>query len=252
MRIYLAHATSFCAMVWQPVMDALTGADIVSWDFAGHGAGPRLELPIDWTVFARQVLDETESGGVGVGHSMGGAALVMAQLADPSRFRALVLIEPIIFPGPYRRMEHALSDIAIKRKRTFDDRDEALANFSSRPAFSEWHPDALRGYVEGGLVGDGPVSLACDPEVEADIYRGANAHDTFENLHEIDIPTLILAGAKSDTVSEGLVRAQAGQLRLGGFEIVEDAGHFLPMEKPNLVAERVQRLVGAIPGSPSV
>ncbi|MGA7228362.1 MAG: alpha/beta hydrolase [Acidimicrobiia bacterium] len=241
-KVYLAHATSFCGSVWRPVVSSLGELESVVWDFAGHGAGPDIDLPVDWSVFGGQVLDETKPGGVGVGHSMGGAALVMAQLADPSRFRALVLIEPIIFPGPHRRLDHPLSAIALKRKHSFDSREEAVANFSSREAFSNWHPSALEGYVECGLVGDGPVHLACTPEVEADIYRASNAHDTFERLHEVTIPVLIMAGDRSDTVTPDLVRAQTERLPLGGFEIVEETGHFLPMERPDLISERVGRL----------
>ncbi|MGA7281430.1 MAG: hypothetical protein WBZ40_06560, partial [Acidimicrobiia bacterium] len=65
------------------MVSSLGELESVVWDFAGHGAGPDIDLPVDWSVFGGQVLDETKPGGVGVGHSMGGAALVMAQLADP-------------------------------------------------------------------------------------------------------------------------------------------------------------------------
>lgn len=191
------------------------------------------------------MLTETGPGGVGVGHSMGACALVMAQLEDPARFRFLVLIEPIIFPEPHGRLEHPLSEIASKRKGSFRSRADALANFRSRRAFSNWHPDALAAYVDCGLVGQDRVELACDPEVEADIYRASNDHDTWDRLPEIDIPVLILSGAESDTIAPDFARVQASQFPSAGVEIVPDAGHFLPMEKPGLVATRVRRVVEA-------
>lgn len=243
MAVYLAHATSFCGAVWRPVVDALEGVDCVSWDFAGHGSGPELSLPVDWTVFGEQVLDETRPGGIGVGHSMGACALIMAQLTDPSRFEFLLLVEPVIFPGPHVRQEHRLSVIASKRRRSFESRAAARENLVAKDAFAAWDSRALDGYVECGLKGEGPVELACDPEVEADIYRASNAHATWDRLGEVDIPILVLAGEESDTIPPKFARQQAAQFRRAGVEIVPDTGHFLPMDEPGLVAARVRRLV---------
>jgi pimeloyl-ACP methyl ester carboxylesterase len=229
--------------VWDPVIADLDTVECVAWDFAGHGRGPALPVPVDWRRFGEQVLDVTEPGGVGVGHSMGAAALTMAQLADPGRFRFLILIEPIIFPGPHGRLDHPLSVLAVRRRKTFDSRAAALENFSSKDAFSGWDAAALEAYVRCGLVGDGPVELACDPDLEADVYRGSNAHETWERLGDIEIPVLILAGEASDTTPPGFARLQAAQFEKAGLEIVPDAGHFLPMEKPRLVADRVRRVV---------
>ncbi len=245
MTVYFAHATSFCGSVWRPVISGLDGVECVTWDFAGHGTGPTLDLPVDWRVFGEQVLDETIPGGIGVGHSVGATALTMAQLADPDRFRFLVLIEPSVFPGPHGRQENHLSVFTLKRKRMFHSRGAAKDNFASRDAFSNWVPSALEAYVECGLVGEGPVELACDPEIEADIYRASNAHDTWEKLGEIEIPVLILAGEASDPIPPEFAREQTAQFRRAGLEIVPGVGHFLPMEKPDLVADRIRRLVTA-------
>lgn len=245
MTVYLAHATSFCAGVWRPVIDELEGIHTITWDFPGHGSGPRLRPPFGWEVFAERVLEVTRPGGIGVGHSMGAAALTMAELADPGRFRFLLLIEPIIFPGPYRRREHELSTVAAKRKSSFPSRQTARENFATRAAFSEWHPDAINGYVDCGLVGEEVVKLACDADVEAEVYRGSGAHDTWEHLGQLRVPALVLCGARSDTISEDLARSQAERMGGAGVEIVPDAGHFLPMERPRLVADRIRRLVEA-------
>lgn len=242
MTVYLAHATSFCAAVWRPVIDQLEGIHCLAWDFPGHGAGPHLEPPFTWEVFAESVLEMTEPGGIGVGHSMGAAALAMAELADPGRFRFLLLIEPIVFPGPHRREEHPLSQVATKRKESFPTRDAARDNFASRPAFADWHPDAIDGYVACGLTGEGPVELACHPRVEAEVYRGSREHATFERLGEIETPGLVLCGEDSDTISAELAREQAKRLGTGGVEFVPATGHFLPMERPGLVADRIRRL----------
>jgi pimeloyl-ACP methyl ester carboxylesterase len=243
MTVYFAHATSFCGSVWNPVIAGLEGVECVAWDFAGHGRGPETHVPIDWRLFGDQVLGETEPGGIGVGHSMGAAAMCMAQLTDPDRFRFLILIEPIIFPGPHGRLDHPLTLIAVRRRRAFESRRAALESWSAKGAFAGWDQLALEAYVECGLVGEGPVELACDPDLEADIYRGSNAHDTWERLGDIDIPVLVLAGEDSDTITPEFARHQVAQFASAGLEIVPQTGHFLPMENPALVADRVRRIV---------
>jgi 3-oxoadipate enol-lactonase len=82
--------------------------------------------------------------------------------------------------------------------------------------------------------------------VEADIYRGSGAHDTWEHLPRVDIPVLVMSGRDSDTITPDLAHEQARRLGRGGVEVVEGAGHFLPMENPRVVAERVRRLVEAV------
>ena len=242
MTVYLSHATSFCGAVWAPVVSGLDDLDTVVWDFPGHGSGPALVSPIDWNDFGLYVLDVTEPGGIGVGHSMGAAALAMAQIADPGRFRALVLIEPIIYPGPHIRAEHPMSERALRRRREFTTRDEAADSFRDRGAFVGWDPAAFDSYIDCGLVGDGPVHLACDPELEADIYRASGAHDTWERLNSIEIPVLLLYGSESDTITPDLARKQQARFVRAGLESVEGTGHFLPMQLPNLVSDRVRRL----------
>lgn len=246
MTVYFSHATSFCGAVWNPIRARLGDVETVAWDHPGHGNGPPVQPPIDWKVFGRNVLEVTEPGGIGVGHSMGAAALAMAQAADPTRFRALILIEPIVFPGPYSREgREAMAEKAQRRKPSFESREAARDNFRGRGAFANWDDDAFEGYIDCGLIGDGEVRLACSPMVEADIYRAWRDHDTWDKLASIDIPVLVMAGETSDTISPEFAREQAARFPRAGVEIVPGTGHFLPMEKPGLVADRVRRLVGA-------
>lgn len=244
MTVYFSHATGFCGAVWNPVRALLTEFETVAWDHPGHGRGPELALPVDWRRFGEYVLEVTRPGGIGVGHSMGAAALAVAQMADPDRFRALILIEPIVFPGPFRREGRAeMAERAAKRKPVFDSRRAAAENFRGRGAFANWVEEAFDGYLECGLIGDDEVTLACSPEVEADIYRAWRDHDTWDHLGSIEVPVLLMAGELSDTITPDFAREQAGQFPRAELEIVPDTGHFLPMERPDVVAERVHRMV---------
>ncbi|HEY7565495.1 MAG TPA: alpha/beta hydrolase [Acidimicrobiia bacterium] len=250
--VAFAHATGFCGAVWRPVASALESPlQPYTWDFPCHGGARKLDHPIDWWTFGQTTLDQVGSLAkplIGVGHSMGGAALVMAEVLKPGTFDALVLIEPIIFPPPFERSEDApMAVVAERRRREFESREAARTNFVSKLPFSRWHRSALDGYLEDGLIDtESGCRLACWPEDEAEIYRASTAHGVWDRMGELQPPTLIMAGELSDTHPPHFVESLAARPRRSGFELVMGTGHFLPMEKPDLVVRRIQAIATGI------
>lgn len=249
-HLFLAHATGFCKEVWDPVVVELRSigwdGSMTAWDAPGHGGSPAIPVPFDWWDMARAALDMVKRPGssspkVGVGHSMGGATLVMAELLDPGSLQGLILIEPIIFPPPFQRIEeHPLAVGATRRRASFASSDEALENFSSKVAFGSWDERALRAYVQGGLVErDGRFWLACEPQFEADLYRSGSAHSAYERLSDVECPVLILSGQSSFTHPETFAAHLAAQFQDGRYQVIPRTGHFLPMERPDLVAAQI-------------
>jgi pimeloyl-ACP methyl ester carboxylesterase len=174
---------------------------------------------------------------------MGGAALLMAEIRAPGTFAALLLIEPIVFPPPFGEYEGPQTRRARKRRSQFSSREEARANFADKLPFSSWHPAALDGYVDCGLIETARgVELACRPEDEAAIYRAATQHGVWDLLGIVDSPVTILAGSSSDTHTVDFVSDLSSQIPNCEYEIVPGTGHFLPMEMPETVAERIEQL----------
>ena len=245
--LLLCHATGFHGLVWGPFAGLLAQRFRVwSLDFRGHGdASAPPALPVDWRGVGDDVLAVVDDLGFehpfGFGHSMGGAALVLAEAGRPGTFRGLALFEPIVFPaeGPPGGPGN-LAEGARRRRAVFPSRDEAFANFASKPPLSAFVPDALRAYLEHGLADrpEGGVALKCRPEVEAGVYEGAAAHPGWARLPEIRCPATVLTGEHSDVGGE-LSRLQAERLPGGRVEVVPGVGHFGPMEEPALLARTV-------------
>lgn len=252
---YFAHATGFCKEIWIPIFEEIQterpDADLVAWDSAAHGESASPDPPFDWWAFGDDVLAVVDgrphSHRIGVGHSLGGAALAMAELTRPGTFDGLVLIEPIIFPPPFGRFQSPLADIALKRRRAFPSQKSALENFASKPAFSRWDQKAAEAYVGGALAErDGEWVLRCAPADEAEVFRGGMAHGAYDRLGEIGVPVLLLAGSQSTTHDLELVDDLRSRFGDASSVIVEEAGHFLPMERPTAVARLINEFAGGL------
>ena len=254
----LCHATGFHAAVWEPLSDSL-GDGFARWavDFRGHGAatGPAT-LDLSWTAMASDVLAAVDAIGappgalLGVGHSMGGACLLLAEQARPGTFAGLWLFEPITPPtgamGPDAG-GNALAAGALRRRPSFPSSAEALANFAAKAPLRALRADALHAYVRHGFRAgeDGEVHLACPPEVESRVYQGGGAHDAFERLGEVTCPVVVACGG--DAFGPALfMPAVAEALPDAHLERHAHLGHFGPLEAPGELGASVAAFAAAL------
>jgi pimeloyl-ACP methyl ester carboxylesterase len=248
--ILLSHATGFHGCVLAPLAAELA-TDFHCWslDYRGHGDSDVPPTDIgDWGRFGDDAVAVAEvldlHGALGFGHSMGGAALLMAELARPGTFAGLVLFEPIAFPRNPDRPEGPtpMVEAARRRRTVFADRDEAFANYAGKPPLNLLTPAALRAYVDHGFVDrpDGTVELKCDPEHEARIFEGGATQDLFDRLGGVQCPVLVLTGRHEDNPPGELGPVVAGALPQGQVVTLDQLSHFGPMEDPAAVAAQIQ------------
>jgi pimeloyl-ACP methyl ester carboxylesterase len=251
-RLFLSHATGFCAGAWAAVIGE-SALGWTAWDFRGHGRSGRVASTLSWWEMggdAAAVRDATRAdAAVGVGHSMGGAALLMAEIDRRGRFDALVLYEPIIPPPPFRRdTELLLARLARKRRAVFESRQEALDNYAGKPPFDRWDARALHGYVQGGLVDEtGETVLACGPATEAEVFIASGAHALVDRLVEVEIPVTVVCGAETDTYPLEWAHHLASSLPRGDLLVLPDTGHFGPMERPVELAQIIASVASSLP-----
>jgi pimeloyl-ACP methyl ester carboxylesterase len=255
--LLLTHATGFCGRVWEPVAARLADR-FQCWapDLRGHGdAVTPDDHHMSWDGFAQDVLavvDHLGSAGrppmVAAGHSKGGASLLLAEQDRPGTFQALYCYEPVVFPSDLLPPQGAdsggnyLAEGARRRRERFPSREEALANFSSKPPFDVLHPDALAAYVEHGFAddADGSVLLKCRPENEARTYEMGGQHRAFDHLGEMTTRVTVGVGERDAHQGPGLVAPLIATGLRHGREIVEpDLGHFGPLEDPDRVAAAI-------------
>ena len=250
--LLFSHATGFHGRVWEPMASLLCNQfHCVSLDLRGHGMS---ELPpeagLAWSGIADDVVaalssDRFPSGPVhGIGHSMGGAALVLAAARRPDAFRTLWLYEPVIVPPdgwPMTDGDNPMSEGAARRRDRFDSLDHAYENYRSKPPLDQLHPDALRAYVVGGFspTPDGSVTLRCRPSTEAEVFRQAATSGGWGTVTTIEMPVAVVAG-RPEGIGPGAFASAIAEALPGGILIVRpDLGHFGPLEDPTAMAEDV-------------
>ena len=249
-NVLFVHAAGFCKEVWLPVVESLLDirptTQALALDLRGHGDSPQVDEPYRWDLVTDDVVFTMgeRSGLVGVGHSIGGAVIARAAALVPDLFSSIVLIEPIILPPPFRRAEIPLSRAAQRRRSRFESRDAAYERFRSGP-MATWQPEALAAYVDFGFVDDGDgIAIKCQPSVEADVFTEGSNHDTWDLVPEVSMPVTIVAGGRSDTHTKPFLDALEGQFNQATTIVIPETGHFLPMERADIVASLVSDELG--------
>jgi pimeloyl-ACP methyl ester carboxylesterase len=250
-----AHASGFHAHCWSPVTAGLPGLHNVGYDARGHGdtpIGTGWPNPdaVDWSVYGNDAALVAHSLSVdgqvlGVGHSLGGAALLMAALAAPELFCGLVLYEPIVMP-PHTDVPGGQSNFlamgARKRRSTFASFEDAIANYAAKPPLNIFTPESLEAYVRFGfrLGDDGAVHLKCSPEHEARTYEAGSNHQTWQRLGEIAVPVWVLCGKPEVGQPSASTALLAEQVPGARYIELDHLGHFGPMQSP----QEISALVG--------
>jgi pimeloyl-ACP methyl ester carboxylesterase len=199
---------------------------------------------------------------VGVGHSFGAVATLIAAARAPERFRALALLDPTMLdPGalPAARqmllergeIRSGLVEGARRRRGHFASVDEAFAYWRGRSLFHDWPDPSLRRYAEAMLrparTGHG-FELAWPREWEAWYYRSFYP-DAWDDLARLDpaVPVLVVRGESSDT----FLAAAAEHLRkvrpAARLEVLPGHGHLFPHSAPAATADVLDRWLLGIP-----
>jgi len=249
--ILFAHATGFHGHVWRPVADRLTDAfHAVTFDERGHGDTPASPSGQSWLGFADDALAVVDHAGLekpfAVGHSAGGAALLLAELTRPGTFAGLWLFEAILPPvraADFPSRANPLAEGARRRREVFPTKQAAYDNYAGKPPFSILDPAALRAYVDFGFedLDDGTVRLKCRGEVEAATFEMSSEHGAAARLGEITCPVVLASGARTDTpFGPDLMDRLVVELPHGTTEPFADLGHFGPLQDPDLVATSIR------------
>ncbi len=228
--VVLLHGLMGSGACWTPLARALEGSfDVVMPDARGHGGSSAPREGYRYDDLARDVVALIHGLALArpvlVGHSMGGMTAAVVASREAALLRGLVLVDPT-FLSPERQREVHASDVAEQHRRVLGlEKSELVAQALAR------HPHRSREIVE--------------LQAEARLRTCMAAFDVLappnppyrDLVRAIDVPTLLVLGDTSPVVTREMgeeLCAMNPRLRL---EQIENAGHGLPFEQPERLAE---------------
>jgi pimeloyl-ACP methyl ester carboxylesterase len=227
---------------------------VYSYDRRGHGdSSHEPDAVYDWYVEVDDLAGVIAQLGLGrvraLGHSAGGTLIGALAAREPELFARAMLVEPVLIEGG-QSPSFSSSDMlerTLRRRRVFDSADAMFANFENKPPFDRWRRDLLREYCAHGAAANaqGRWELKCPPEIEGRFYASATAFDGLDRLLKCTVPLMVLFGTRDEASAgarfAGRISAELKHARIVNFP---DAGHFLPLERPDAVARLALEFFG--------
>ncbi|MBR9912900.1 MAG: alpha/beta hydrolase [Gammaproteobacteria bacterium] len=267
--LVFVHATGFHGRCWDRVIEQLGDRHVLALDLRGHGRSEAAHFT-SWQDFAVDLLQLLQQLGVrrafGIGHSMGGHSIVNAATRDAALFSRLLLIDPTVFSAAFyqsfagQQLAAEPSHFAARRRARFASVEEVQQRYRQRPPYSEFDHQVLADYCQYGvrqLAGQEGVELACAPAFEARIYDagGLAGSNILARLSAVDIPVTVvramqapsLQAARTDFRYSPTWPGLAGLFTQGTDVFLPEETHFLPLEKPELVAALIRNAETALP-----
>jgi pimeloyl-ACP methyl ester carboxylesterase len=231
--VVLLHGLLGGGACWTPLARALAADfDVVMPDARGHGGSSGPESGYRYDDLANDVVGLIGALGLSrpvlLGHSMGGMTAAVVAGRGGGLLRGLVLVDPT-FLSLERQREVYASDVAAEHRRVLGLTKAALVA-ELRARHGRRSAEIIELIAEARLH----AQLAA-----FDVLRPPNP-DYREVMRAVEVPSLLVIG-DSGVVTPAMVAELPVRV-----EIVKDAGHGLPFDQPERLAEVVGAFLRAL------
>ncbi|MCA0964864.1 alpha/beta fold hydrolase [Salipiger bermudensis] len=212
--------------VWDGVVSALTGWNVLRYDQRGHGASDVPTGAVDFDILSDDLLAVMDHAGVGravcVGLSMGVPTALAAYGKAADRFTGLVLMDGMARSAP--------AAVETWGARIEEARNLGMAGYAKVTA-DRWLTSGAKAEALTAMIAATPFEgfRACATALQG--------YDQTAVLSRISVPVLLVAGLSDGKIPETM-RGLAETLG-ARFEGVENAGHVPCFEQPEATAARL-------------
>lgn len=230
--VVLLNSMAADTSMWRQQVEELASRyQVMCMDWRGHGASRDEPAPYSLDMLTTDVVEAMRELGVQrphlAGTSLGGMIGMVLAIERRVELRSLTVCSAIPRVAP--AMAQWWSELAAQVRRDGVKRaavDGTLARWFT-PAYAQAHPD---------MVEHTRRMIAA---TTTDAYTGCIAAfrnlDLFEELAQIDVPTLFLVGENDPASTPEIMRAMHERVPESRFEIVRSAAHLPSMEQPEAV-----------------
>lgn len=258
--IVFAHANGFPPDCYEPLLNKLsTNYKIWAMHQRPLWKNSNPDKFKSWHVLADDLIQFLEENNlkniIGMGHSMGGVANIIAATKRPDLFSHIVLMDPVLFLGKFnfafnltpiflRKKIIPIAKIALKRKDRWANKKTAYDSLRSKKIFSlisdEYFPAFIDGLIKENK--DGSVSLISPKKWEAQIY--CTPPSSWKYLAKLKTPTLAIKAAGTNLLYPSVWDKWKQTQPSADFRIIENSSHLVPLERPEEAAKLVNEFIG--------
>ena len=251
--IQFAHANGFPAKTYNELFKHFEAYHLKYVPIMAHkefGVFPNWK-PLGQELIAN-IKEHNQTPVIGIGHSMGGAALMYAAHWQPNLFDKIIFLDPPLFPihkivgMNLMRLFGMLDKVgpsgrAKTRKAHFESYDAAFQYFKPKKLFQNFHPNCFKDYVEHGLTpsSKGGLELTFKPNIEYQVFR-TMAHIPGKIV--FPMPSYFIYSMNYTVLQERDLKSLKRKFINTKF-IPFDGGHLFPLEKPLETAQLIKKLI---------
>lgn len=253
--VVLLHGQPGTAGDWQWVVPRLESRySLVVPDRPGYGrtGGPAVGFAANATAVAGLLDDLGIDRAVVVGHSWSGGVAMAFAAAHPERTAGLVLVSSV-GPGEPVGWDDRLLALPVVGEVLSATAIGGLGFLLGRSRVQE-----VAGRRLGGRAYDAVTALTRLTSGRGSVWRSFVAEqrsllDELEDLGPllptIHAPTAVVHGSRDRVVPVEVARANAAAIPTASLRIVAGAGHLIPHDRPDAIADAIDDVVSRPPGS---
>lgn len=258
-KAHFYAANGYPVQVYEPLMKLLA-QEFQLEALHNRAQWPNMGKPskhIRWQTYANDLIHfldarntSSESAPIiGMGHSMGASSTIFAAAKRPDLFSQLILIEPaaltptnslLLKPIPQRIRRQFLQPgkATLKRRHRWQDRAELRSQLERWKSLDKIEQPALDSFANHLVIDKGEdVGLAFPREWEA--HNFFNPSSIWSELKKVRCPITVIRSEAGIFFTDAMW-AQWQKLRpQDRIEYIPNYGHLLPLQAPDLVAQKI-------------
>ena len=236
--IILLHAYALDHHIWLPVAERMRSqAEVILPDLRGHGESPAPQGTYTMQSMAEDILllmnNLSIDKAIIAGHSMGGYVSLAFAGKYPDRLLGFALVASHAYADPPDKKEARLYDIQRIENMPASELLKDMPKKLSRNPFVSSECEAL--IAKMGRTG-----------IKGVLGGMAERQDSIDVLKNLMVPAVIIAGIDDQLIPIEVSREMARQMKTPWIVEIEQAGHMPMMEKPDITAETMIKLINKL------